>query len=1323
MQRLSVVLLVLALLVSGTAVSAADDIPSQAGMLPAPIPGAPQPSLQLSPNHGLPGAALVVSGQGVAPYPGVRLVWLDADTTVTLKVVGLDSSGNYEATIHIPDTLPPGAGQVCAAVTGVSQAAFQCVNVTVDPPDPGSLAGTVPLAEEANDVSAATIDASLNLYDRQGNVVAAAPIQANGSYMLPDVPPGTYTAGVSGSVPVLVQNGTVVVQSGQQATFNPTPYSQCTKGSVVAVRLTPTGKATSTFDFGSYVSYWPYTEAGPKVVFQVDVQVLDGASLGLMAVKYERNDGKTAVFAAVDPPLSGTTYEFSRWVADVDVGIRTFSFEPGVSSAPQDCVVQFGTRRVHIIEHPMQNTPLQYNINRRVLDLVWDGSQYVFDVKLHAGYDDYDILIPSFFIDGEKKLPVTFPDPPPALPYIGEQENIMGGAALNSGGTLDLDGNVTIQMLRVRSRSSPMNLASEINDVAALLPEDSDLPFLSRSGVQNVGIPRVHAQEVGPDLVEILRAIHYDIPPTTLFDFDESIPVYEGVLFSAYGLVNLRISIVMGINGDMVYQGTIRPLAPAVSALAETNIRPSLDVEVILDALFGVASAGGTAHTEAEVRLPIQMDSAEAPYLWMPDPCFSMKVTLYLWIRANLLFTSKTWNTDPHVMVDYHEGSCQSLGLQANAADQTLQAPPRVLAAPQVTSGPGGRLLSVYVEDSTPAAPNPAPKVMVRFWDTVNAQWQAATSLTDGTRMVQDPAAAFYGTDGKAMVVWTENPMTPAQEQAAGNDLNQILKRQEIYYATYDGSQWSAPIRFTDDLLPDGHAAIAGDEQGITLAWLQDADGDLATRLDWRIAVREWNPGANNWTAAVLLNGSSSDASNYQVQVDRRIVTDVSQRVLAWTVDGDGDLGTTSDRSVVVFDRNGATWKKDTSNTLPSRAESPQVALIPGGQDLFMAYLVRNNDSSGSQGGLGNLGALQTARRNFGGAWSKFAVLDEDGDPVRAEQPRLDVGGDGRALVLIRRFGETATNGELGQIAYSPLKESGEAYPPLYLTDEAQQKWQPALAINQDNAQALFLNVGRAMAVSTAANLASNPLNAAAPGVHPESAMVQLSTDNDPVESAVIEPGADPALDPDLKVSQYHANPGETVVVTATVRNIGNQAASGVKVGLFSGQNPGGDLIQEIAAGDLSFNQSQVIAFQMTAGSGNQPVYVKITAGSANINAGNDLVTTAIGELLPPGLMHIQANPMAPASLQIAWQAPIMQGIAGFRILRSLSPGGPYELVGETSRTLYTDFLLSDEIGYYYVVQTFDDAGAVSAYSDEVSAEVSASVPTGMIYLPLVASR
>jgi hypothetical protein len=1324
MNRLGLAFMVLVLLLSGLPVASARNAPTRSEpLLPAPLPGGPRPTIQVLPNHGFPGAALAVSGKGVAPYPGVRLAWLNDDISATLQVTSLDANGNYSAAVTIPPTLQPGPGRICAAVTGTPQAVFECVNISVDSPPPGKLVGTLPLTTQLEQATqsglrlATAFNASLNLYDQQGNIVASTPIQSNGSYSLNNVPPGRYTAGVSGSVPVLVQNGVVVIQSGQQATFNPLPFGQCTKGSVVAVRLTPTGKATGAFDFGSYVNYWPYTQAGPKVGFQVDMQLLNGATLGLMAIKFDHNDGSVGVFAAVDPPAQGTTYSYSRWVADVDVGVRNFRFEPGVSYATLGCAVQFATRRVHIIEHPMQTNALQQYVDRRVNDLVWNGSQYVFDVKLHSGYDGYPIIIPSIFIGAEKKLPVSFPDPPPVLDYIGKQDNIIGGAAFNSVGTLDLDGNVTFELLRVRSRSSPMNLVSVINGEAPLLPEGSGLPFVALSGAQSdrfTGLPLYQPHAVGTDLVEKLRQVHYDIPPTTLFDFDEHIPVYEGVLFSAAGLVNLRISIVLGINGDMVFQGTIRPLAPAISALATANLRPNLDVEVILDALFGVASAGGTSHTEAEVRFPVQMDSADARFIWMPDPCFRIKTTFYLWIRANLVFTSKTWNTTPEVLVDYRQGTCQTQLAQASAIDAPSQAPPRILASPHLSSGPGGRLLAVYVEDSAPAAANPAPKVMARFWNTGTQQWGPAVALTNGSHMVQDPAAAFYGPNGTAMAVWTENPITSAEETAAGDDLNAILKRQEIYYATYNGSQWSASQRLTNDQLPDGQSAIAGDDQGITLAWLQDTDGNLATRLDWRVAVRQWNPSNSTWTALALLNGSSSNASNYQVSADRQVITSVSQRVLAWTVDDDGDLGTTGDRHIVVFDWDGAAWKKDATNSLPGRVDSPQLAYLPGSQDLYLTYLLRNNDLSGNNGGLGNLGALQSARRNFGVGWAKFPVLDENGSPVHAEQPRLDVAPDGKALLLARRFGAASTNGELGQMAYSLLKDTGEAYPPLYLTDEARQHWQPSLAINQSNSQALFLNVGRALPSAGLASPDAPHLAAASPGAHPQPAWLALSTNSDPVESGSIDPGADPALDPSLQISQFHADPGTPITVTATIRNIGRDLASGVKVGLFAGQNPSGSLIQEITVGNLDFNQSMLINFQTTAASGSQPVYAKVTASSANIDKTNDLASASLGELLAPLLVYVQPDPANGAALQVAWQAPAIPGIAGYRILRSLTSGGPYELVGESAGGIYTDYLLQRGLSYYYIVQTFDAAGAVSP----ASLEASGALPLSTLFLP-----
>lgn len=1305
-------LILLVILLSGTLMLQAQRVHSAApsvtqgeassSPLPAPLPNAPQPTINLNVAHGLPGTVVTISGQGVSPYPGVRIVWLNDETTSSLAVAPVDAGQAYSTQVQVPSSAVAGPGRFCAAVTGTAQAAFACQNFTVDTPAPGSVTGQLPLSLNRDDHAVVinnpqVLDATVRLYDQQGNIIASAPVNNNGTFALNNVPPGSYSAGIVGIVPVVVQGGQVIVTAGGQATFNPIPSPQCQKGSVTAVRLSPTGKATSEFDFGSYVNYWPFDEAGPKVSFEVDVQLLSGTNLGLLEVRHDREDGSVALFTVVDPPAQGTTYQFSKWMATVDVGVRTFTFKPNVSGSP-GCQIQQGSRRIHIIEHPMQPNAFQQYNDRRVNDLVWDGTHYVFDVKTPSTYNGFDFLIPYFPIDGEQKLPITYPGPPPFLPYLGEMENKLGGVAFHVVGTFDLDGNVTLRAVRSRSRSTLMSQYSVLNAIAPLFPEGGGAPAGRGISPQTNDIPFYGTTTVGTDLTEQLRSIQYDIGEVTLFDFDEEVVVYEGVLFSAVGLVNVRISVTLGVSGDMVLTGQVRPLAPSIDVGATTNVRPRVDIDLILDALFGVVSGGATTRTEAEMRFPMRLTMADPQYIWMPDPCMQIKVTLFFWARVNLLFASHSWNMDPEVLVDYREGACAARPVSTTGSPND---PPRIMAAPHITSDNDGRMLAVYIEDTTPDNAIPSPKVMARFWDSQSGQWGTPVALTNGSRMVQDPVAAFYGTAGQAMVAWSETVITPAEEQAA-TGLNDILKQQEIYYATWNGSQWSQPARLTNDELPDGQAAIAGDNEGITLAWMRDVDGNVATRTDWRIAVQQWDATNNNWSAVTLLNGHSSNAANYQVTADRQIAQNISRQVLAWTVDTDGELGTTGDRWLTIFEWNGSTWVKDPTNTLPLASDSPSIAYLPGGQDLALAFLRRVNDASGSDGGLGNNARLWSARRTQGSGWTKFEVVDENNEQVRAEQPQVAVGSNGEALIIFRRFGAVATYGELGQVALTRLQANGQAYPPLYLTDEPRQHWQLALGVDQATNDAVLLHVGRAVPGGDRAAEALAPLQPATLGARPTTTTTILSGNEDSLESVVVKPEADPALDPVMALSEYHAAAGSTVTVTVTLRNLGRAEATGLAVALYAGQPGSGSLLTTQPTAPLAFNEMRSISFQVTRSEGEMPLYAQIVTNGGNVSQSNDVATADLGALPPPALVRVDPSPIYPGVAQVAWQPPAVADIGGYRILRSVTPGGPYELVGETTATFFADLLPSSELTYY-VVQTYDGSGQLSPLSDEVS--------------------
>ncbi|MBM3134093.1 MAG: DNRLRE domain-containing protein [Chloroflexi bacterium] len=1225
-------------------------------------PPGPRPTILLDRDHGYPGKkdsysaqSVRVSGKGVAPYPGVRIVWRIGDTTLPAAEVNLSSSQAYTATITVPDDAPLGPAQVCAAVTGAAQAEFVCADFTIEAPPTGTVRGQIPI-----DPPAPSFNASFVLLDASGAEAGRAAVRADGSFRVENVPPGTYRGTVVGSLPVLVTDVTVVVPPGAvvDVVVPRLPLTECSAGGATAavgmVRASPNGPpAEGAADFGTYISLGP---SGPavNVSFRADVQTVAGAAVQRVEFRIKKPDGSEVLIGSDTSAPYEVTYNVSLLLA----GVSTLKIVP----VPTSGCGEPGHRSIEVIADPTADPFVREG------SISWNSSEQRYE---------FGGTIPQ--VAG--LLPIVYPDPPPDLPLIGSIENRLD-AGVRFEGSLYLGGDLTLRVLRANALARLLGF-----DV---FNQSQDLISPGEEGLERFAIP---------------------LGRSTLASFDKEVTVYRGVIWGDWGVVKINAAVSVGIGGDLVLEGTLRPLVPALEASLTATVRPRLSVSVWVDILFGVVKAGADATAQLTLGLPLRLNTEHAPPVWFDAPCLRVDVTLTAWARVNVWFWKKKWNLDPWKLVDYRSPGCPS-GLATLAAGQAVP-PPRVMASPSVASAPGGQMLAVYIQDTTPDAQTPTMQVIAQFWDLQTGQWGAPVTLTDGSHAVQDPVAAFVDQEGHALVAWTENPMTMEEDEAAGDNLTAILARQEIYFAYWNGQVWSTPSRLTDDALPDGRAALAGDGLGATLAWVRDTDGNIATRSDSRIAVTHWDMATGRWSSRELLGAT---ALNAQPSVARTN----GQVVLAWTTDLDGDLMTNDDRRIASAELTPTGWMVHVPQELPAGADSPSIALNPQ-QEIHLAFLVRGKDADGvTDTGIGNQGILWTAQRGTNGGWQAAPVTDEQGQPVRAEQPLVSTSAEGETLLLFRRFGEVGTNGELGQLSLSQLTPNGSSFAsPLYVTDEPRQHWQAALAINRSTNEAVVLNISRPAIGGTEVSAASIQqfLAPASEVARPRLQSITLTATDDPIESLTVEPGADPALDPALVLSQQHAALGSTVVVTATVRNVGRAPASGLAVKLYAGTPMSGTLLTTVEVpGALHFNDARTVVCQVTVTGGAQPISAEVTTAGEDINLDNNQATVKVGELPPPTFVRVGPSARYDNALEIKWMPPDVEGVMGYRILRSVTPGGPYELVGEAKRAAYSDLLLRRGQTYYYVVQAYDDVGVRSPYSTEASGMLSLFTQ----YLPLI---
>lgn len=809
---------------------------------PQPIPGGLTPTISLSRGSGYAGETIIVSGQGVAGQPGVRIAWVFDDVTLNLTQAVVENGNAYSATIDVPIEASPGAAQICAAVTGSPLAQFACVPFEIEAPPPGAIQGQLPLeylprAVDNNQLSGASegaFNTRFLLLDRSGQTMASAPIAADGRFSLANVSPGLYQTAIVGDLvrpiataPAKVEPGglldllddgnwianipctSVAVQASVSAMGANPSYGQGRPGLLDATQSALL-RATyqPDYDFGAYL-------AGVSLDVTFSAQVQEKPGVAVQGVTFELVKSGTRIPLGNGTKV-GDTWQVTFNMANVTKPGRYYLYaRPQVPAPYIGCQ---GTRAVEVLADPMKDDRFQ----SPGANTFWNGTAYQF-----SG------LIPNVTIDGVSLLPARYDTP--KLPYLGMLRNSLS-AGVRINGTLNLEGLVRISLVRAEAEAILVNQT-------ILHPNWFNYPF----PIPPDASPHANLRDLP------IRLGHH-----TIYHFYEEAPVYGGPLVTFFGIVSIAGSINIGMGGDVTIEATLFPFRPALDSTLTAKADQSLTLSLMLDLLAGVADVGADARMEMAESLPLHLNIGPNPEVDL-NACLLVRLSVRAWV-------SYLWGlgSDSASKVLIDENPCllpppdsQLTNLENEAGD--MPPGPRVIASPAIAIAENGTRLAVYVADESPTAATPSPRLLARFWDSGTNDWGPPTPLSNPAHTVHSPVAAFFGPTNTAVVVWVENVLSQNEAVALGKDLLAHIQHQEIFYATWDGTTWSAPVRLTDDDLPDGRPTVAGDLNGFSLAWVRDVPGGSAAARR-HIAARSWNVTSGAWTPLQLLDASSSAA-------------------------------------------------------------------------------------------------------------------------------------------------------------------------------------------------------------------------------------------------------------------------------------------------------------------------------------------------------------------------------------------------------------------------------------------------------------------------------
>ncbi|MBI4516148.1 MAG: hypothetical protein HY699_10090 [Deltaproteobacteria bacterium] len=247
----------------------------------------------------------------------------------------------------------------------------------------------------------------------------------------------------------------------------------------------------------------------------------------------------------------------------------------------------------------------------------------------------------------------------------------------------------------------------------------------------------------------------------------------------------------------------------------------------------------------------------------------------------------------------------------------------------------GSELMVLYVSDNATA--NPVQFTDINWMRYDGATWTAPQPILADTRGEFSPQVAFDG-NGNAVAVW-ERIKDPNLNTT---DVTALLSNVEIVWSRWDRATgtWSLPASLTNNAYLDHYPRLPGPlaDGSVLLAWTANTQnrivGDSSAGSASTDTVRwaKWDPNLQGWSIPQTL------VSNLTSRTSQSLAAGGTAAVYAWTTDADGNLDDASDQEVIYSTWTGSGWAAAAQLTNDTVADRNLRAVIAPSGKVFLVW-------------------------------------------------------------------------------------------------------------------------------------------------------------------------------------------------------------------------------------------------------------------------------------------------------------------------------------------------------------------------------------------------